>query len=183
MNLLKENIISSKGLKYLRNEQITAERVFLILPDGSKDYYSKSDAIAKAKEHNLDLMQMDSGSDKTDGCPVCRLEDYHKKCFKKSKNQGNNKQRSQQTKTINMRPVTAIGDYQTKLRNIEKFLEKGYKVKVVIRFRGREMAHTDLGFAMLDRIQADLEGNCTIDGSPKLDGRQIILNISPQRKK
>lgn len=167
----------------MRNEQISAQRVFLILPDGIKGYFSKIDALSKAKEYNLDLMQMDPGSDKTEGCPVCRLEDYHKKCFKKSKSQSNNKHRNQQTKTINMRPVTAIGDYQTKLRNIQKFFEKGHKVKVVIRFRGREMAHTDLGFAMLERIQKDLEGNCIVDGSPKLDGRQIILNLSPPRKK
>lgn len=153
------------------------------MPDGTKDYYAKSDAIAIAKEHNLDLLQMDAGSKKTDGCPVCRLEDYHKKCFKKQKSQGGNKQKNQQTKTINMRPVTAVGDYQTKLKNIQKFLEKGHKVKVVIRFRGREMSHTDLGFAMLERLQADLEGQCLVDGSPKLDGRQIILNISPLKKK
>lgn len=180
---MKEIVIASKSLKYLKNEQIDAEKVFLILPDGTKNYFSKSEAIAKAKEYGLDLIQMDFGSEKTDGCPVCKLEDYHKKCFKKIKNQGNNKQRNQQTKTVNMRPVTAVGDYQTKIRNIQKFLEKGNKVKVVIRFRGREMAHTDLGFSMMNRIQEDLADVCIIDGSPKLEGKQIILNIAPAKKK
>ena len=157
--------------------------MFLILPDGTKDYFSKQDAIRKAKSLNLDLLQMDSGSDKTDGCPVCRLEDYHKKCFKKSKSQSSNKQKSQQTKTVNMRPVTADGDYQTKRRNIERFIAKGYKVKVVIRFRGREMSHTDLGFAMLEKLQSDLEGLVLVESAPKLDGKQIILSLAPQRKK
>lgn len=167
----------------MRNEQIVADRVFLILPDGTKDYFSKQDAIRKAKSLNLDLLQMDSGSENTEGCPVCRLEDYHKKCFKKSKSQSQNKQRSQQTKTVNMRPVTAEGDYQTKIRSIEKFVDKGYKVKVVIRFRGREMAHTDLGYAMMDRIQNDLQDIVAVESEPKLDGKQIILNLAPQRKK
>lgn len=179
---MRENIIN-KNVKFLRNEQISAERVFLILPDGSRGYFSKQDAIRKAREQNLDLLQMDLGSDKTEGCPVCRLEDYHKKCFKKSKSQTQGKQRIQQTKTVNMRPVTAMGDYQTKLRNIQKLIDKGYKVKVLIRFRGREMSHADLGFAMMDRIQSDLSGMVIVESEPKLDGKQIVLNLAPQRKK
>lgn len=170
-------------MKLLKNEQIQASRLLLIMPDGTREYCSKEHALTQAKSLKLDLLQMAPASEKTENCPVCKLEDYNKKCFKKSKSQSGSKQKNHQTKTINMRPVTADGDYQTKLRNIQKFLEKGHKVKVVIRFRGREMAHTDLGFSMLEKLQADLDGQCNVDGSPKLDGRQIILNLSPLRKK
>lgn len=168
---------------FLRNEQIQADRVLLIMSDGTRDYFSKSEALSKAQALKLDLLQVAPGSPNTEGCPVCKLENYNEIRFKKIKSQKNNKNKSQQTKTVNMRPVTADGDYQTKLKNIQKFLEKGHKVKVVIRFRGREMAHTDLGFAILNRLQEDIADSATIDSEPKLDGRQIILNLAPSRKK
>lgn len=100
----------------------------------------------------------------------------------KKKAAAKKKQKQTQVKEIKLRPGTDVGDYQVKLRNLIKFLENGDKVKITIRFRGRELAHQELGFEMLKRLEADLEPYGTVEYRPKMEGRQMIMVLGPKRK-
>ena len=116
--------------------------------------------------------------------PVCRIMDFGKFKFESSKKKGaaKKKQKKTQVKEIKFRPVTDIGDYNIKLRNMIKFLEAGDKTKVTVRFRGREMAHRDLGMDMLKRVETDLEEYGTVEQFPKMEGRQMIMVMAPISK-
>lgn len=116
--------------------------------------------------------------------PVCRVMDYGKFKFAESKKRaaGRKKQKRVQLKEIKLRPGTDIGDYNVKLRKLIVFLEAGHKIKVTIRFRGREMAHRELGFEMLKRIEIDLEENGTVEQRPKQEGRQMSMVLGPKRE-
>jgi translation initiation factor IF-3 len=116
--------------------------------------------------------------------PVCRIMDFGKFKFdlQKKANEAKKKTKQQEIKELKFRPVTDEGDYQIKLRNMRRFLEEGDKVKVNIRFRGREMSHQDLGIEMAKRIEADLGEDIVIESRPRLEGRQMVMMIAPKKK-
>ena len=132
-----------------------------------------------ADEANLDLVELVPNA----APPVCRIMDYGKYLFDQSKKRqaAKRKQKQIQVKEIKFRPGTEEGDYQVKLRNIIRFLTNGDKVKVTLRFRGREMVHQELGVKMLERIEADLEQLGVIEQHAKLEGRQMIMVMAPKR--
>ena len=113
--------------------------------------------------------------------PVCRIMDYGKYVFEANKQQqiAKKKQKQVQLKEIKFRPGTEDADYQVKLRNLVKFLEQGDKTKITLRFRGREMAHRDLGLKLLQRVEADLEEYGVVEQHPKLEGRQMVMVLAP----
>ena len=117
--------------------------------------------------------------------PVCKVMDYGKFVFeaKKQKAAAKKKQKQTQVKEMKFRPHTDIGDYQVKLRNLTRFLENGDKAKVTLRFRGREMAHQELGMEMMKRIEVDLEELSTVEQYPKMEGRQLTMVLAPKSKK
>jgi translation initiation factor IF-3 len=116
---------------------------------------------------------------------VCKILDYGKQQFetKKAKAAARKKQKQQQIKEMKFRPGTEEGDYRVKLRNLMRFLENGDKGKVSLRFRGREMAHQELGMEMMKRIETDLEEIATVEQYPKMEGRQLIMVLAPRKKK
>ena len=139
-----------------------------------------NDALVAARENDLDLVLIAESSDP----PVAKIMDFGKRLYeeKKAKAAAKKKQHQLQVKEIKFRPGTDIGDYQVKLRNLVRFLEDGDKVKVTIRFRGREMAHQELGMQMLERLEKDLEEHGVVEARPKLEGRQMIMVIAPKKK-
>lgn len=116
---------------------------------------------------------------------VCKIMDYGKHLFeiKKSKAAAKKKQKQQQIKEMKFRPGTDEGDYQVKLRNLMRFLENGDKGKVSLRYRGRELAHQELGMEMMRRIETDLAEVGTVEQHPKMEGRQLVMVIAPKKKK
>lgn len=138
------------------------------------------EALAAAEEAGLDLVQI------ADADPiVCKIMDYGKKLFeeKKQKAEAKKKQKQTQIKEIKLRPGTEEGDYQVKLRNLIRFLTDGDKAKITIRYRGREMAHQELGMEMLQRIERDLEEYGVVEQRPKMEGRQLMMVVGPKKKK
>jgi translation initiation factor IF-3 len=138
------------------------------------------EAIAKAQETGLDLVQI-SNSDPV----VAKIMDLGKKMYeeKKAKAAAKKKQTQVQVKEVKFRPNTDIGDYNVKLRNLTRFLEEGNKAKVTLRFRGREMAHQELGMELLKRVEMDLEGIAQVELRPKMEGRQLTMVLAPVKKK
>lgn len=138
---------------------------------------NRQDALKVAEKLGMDLVEVSPNADP----PVVRVMDYGKFIFDEKK--AKKKQKIQKLKEIKLRPVTDQGDYQVKLRNLIGFLENGDKVKVTIRFRGREITHQELGMRLLVKIRAELEelGVGTVDQQPKLEGRQLVMVISPKK--
>ena len=136
--------------------------------------------MEKAAADSLDLVEIVPTAEP----PVCRIMDYGKFKFSQSKQKGANKkkQKKTQVKEIKMRPGTDIGDYNIKLKKLIEFLQDGDKTKVTIRFRGREMAHRELGMEMLKRVEKDLEEYGAVEQFPKMEGRQMIMVIGPIKK-
>ena len=153
----------------------------LIGPTGEQiGVVNTNDALVAARENDLDLVLIAESSDP----PVAKIMDFGKRLYeeKKAKAAAKKKQHQLQVKEIKFRPGTDIGDYQVKLRNLVRFLEDGDKAKVTIRFRGREMAHQELGMKMLERLEKDLEEHGVVEARPKLEGRQMIMVIAPKKK-
>ena len=174
-------MMRSSAKKPLINEFIEAEEVRLVGADGQQvGIVTIADARAAAEEAKLDLVMIAPDADPK----VCKIMDYGKHIFdlKKQKAANKKKQRRTQVKEIKFRPGTDVGDYQVKLRNLVRFLEDGDKAKVTIRFRGREMAHQELGIQMLERLEKDLEEYGTVEARPKLEGRQMIMVFAPKKK-
>ncbi|SAK74462.1 translation initiation factor IF-3 [Caballeronia arationis] len=117
--------------------------------------------------------------------PVCRLMDYGKFKYSEAKKQheAKLKQKIVQVKEVKFRPGTDDGDYNVKLRNLTRFLEDGDKTKITLRFRGREMAHQEIGMRMLERLKADLDEHAQVEQMPKMEGRQMIMVLAPKKKK
>lgn len=140
-----------------------------------------AEALNTAKEEGLDLVEVSPHA----APPVCRIMDYGKFRFEEKKGQqsGKKKQKRIHVKEIKFRPGTDVGDYQVKLRNLIRFLEDGDKAKVTMRFRGREMAHQEIGLQLLERVEADLEEYGTVEQRPKLEGRQMVMIFAPVRSK
>lgn len=145
------------------------------LEEGQAGIMSKRDALRKAELMGLDLVEVSPNADP----PVVRIMDFGKFQFDEKKTK--KKQKVQKIKEIKLRPVTDEGDYKVKLRNLISFLERGDKVKVTIRFKGREITHKELGSDLLDRIKVDITGFGAIDQEPKLEGRQLVMIISPKK--
>ena len=163
------------------NHEIKAKEVRLIGLDGTQlGIVLLTEALAQAEAAEVDLVEIVSQSSP----PVCRIMNYGKYLFEQGKKKvaAKKKQKQTQVKEIKLRPGTDVGDYQVKLRNLIKFLENGDKVKITIRFRGRELAHQELGFEMLKRLEADLEPYGTVEYRPKMEGRQMIMVLGPKRK-
>ena len=141
---------------------------------------SRDEALALAEESGLDLVEIQPTADP----PVCRIMDYGKFKFElqKKASAAKKKQKIVEIKELKFRPTTDDGDYNIKLRNLRRFLEEGDKVKVNIRFKGREMSHQELGLQMAARIEADLADEVVIEQRPRLEGRQMIMMIAPKRK-
>ena len=138
-------------------------------------------ALEMAQKDTLDLVEISPDSNP----PVCKIMDYGKHVFdiKKKAAQQKKKQKQTQVKEIKFRPGTDIGDYQIKLRNLIKFLENVDKTKITLRFRGREMAHQELGMEMMKRVEADLSELAQVEQFPKLEGRQMTMVLAPLSKK
>ncbi len=164
------------------NQQIQAAEVRLIDVDGEQiGIVSREEALEKATSQQLDLVEISPDAEP----PVCRIMDYGKHLFeqKQKSRESRKKQRQTQLKEIKFRPGTDIGDYDVKLRNLKRFLEAGDKTKVTVRFRGREMAHQELGRELLARIEADLAEYGSVEQYPNMEGRQMIMVLSPGKKK
>jgi translation initiation factor IF-3 len=142
---------------------------------------SITEALDKARADELDLVEIVPTAEP----PVCRIMDYGKYKFEQNKKRqaAKKKQKQIHLKEIKFRPGTEEGDYQVKLRNLIRFLSDGDKAKVTVRFRGREMAHQELGMKLLDRVKADLEEYGTVEQFPKMEGRQMVMVIAPIKKK
>nr|WP_267963952.1 translation initiation factor IF-3 [Halomonas sp. MCCC 1A11057] len=162
------------------NERITEDQVRLIDSDGEQlGIVPTSEALERAEAAGLDLVQI-SNADPI----VCKIMDYGKFVFEQKKQKAAQKKKTKQiqVKEVKFRPGTDEGDYQVKLRNLIRFLEGGDKGKVTLRFRGREMAHQDIGRKLMERIAADLEDIGTVEAFPKMEGRQMTMIIAPKKK-
>lgn len=142
---------------------------------------SLPDAFRLAEEANVDLVEIAP----TAVPPVCRLMDYGKFRYQEQKkaHEAKLKQKVILVKEIKFRPGTDDGDYNIKLRNLIKFLDEGDKTKITLRFRGREMAHQEIGIRVLERLKADLEPYGQIEQFPKMEGRQMVMILAPKKKK
>lgn len=142
---------------------------------------SVREALLKAEAMELDLVEIAPMAQP----PVCRIMDYGKHKYRESKKQheAKLKQKQIQVKEVKFRPGTDENDYQVKLRNLIRFLSEGDKTKITLRFRGREMAHQELGMEQLKRVQADLAEYATVEQFPKMEGRQMVMVLAPRKKK
>ena len=138
----------------------------------------REEALARAEESGMDLVQVAGNADP----PVCKILDYGKLKYEtqKKKNEARKKQKTIDVKEIKLRPNIETHDYDVKMRSMRRFLDEGDKVKVTMRFRGREMAHQDLGLKVLDRVRDDLEEIAKVEQFPKMEGRQMIMVVAPK---
>ncbi|EWS79312.1 translation initiation factor IF-3 [Xylella taiwanensis] len=141
---------------------------------------SRDEALSMAEKEGLDLVEIQPQADP----PVCKVMNYGKFKFElqKKANEAKKKTKQVEIKELKFRPVTDEGDYQIKLRNMRRFLEDGDKVKINIRFRGREMSHQELGRQMATRIEMDLGDEVIIESRPRLEGRQMVMMVAPKKK-
>jgi len=150
----------------------------VIAPDGEQiGILPIEDALARAAEYELDLVEVSPNATP----PVCKIMDYGKHIFEKKKTQqaGKQKQKQTQLKEVKFRPGTDKGDYNIKLRKLKEFLEEGDKIKITLRFRGREMAHQELGMELMDRVHEDLEEWASVEQRPEMQGRLMTMVMSP----
>lgn len=161
------------------NQDILSREVRLIDETGENHgVVETSKAITMAKAASLDLVEISPNAEP----PVAKILDYGKFKYEQQKkaNLARKKQKTQEVKEIKMRPGIDTHDYNTKMKKIHEFIGKGDKVKVTIRFRGREMAHIDLGMNVLKRVEAEMKEEAKIEARPKMEGRQMIMVIGPR---
>jgi len=164
------------------NEEINAPEVRLIGVDGEQlGVVSSRQANYLAEEAGFDLVEIAPQAEP----PVCRIMDYGKFKYQEAKkaHEAKMKQKQVQVKEIKLRPGTDENDYQIKLRNMVRFLDEEDKVKVTLRFRGRELAHQEFGMRQLERIRSDLENCAQVEQMPKMEGRQMVMILAPMKKK
>ncbi|MEW5880942.1 MAG: translation initiation factor IF-3 [Pseudomonadota bacterium] len=164
------------------NREITAPEVRLVGVDGEPLGIVKlAEALRLAEEKDVDLVEIAPNAVP----PVCRLMDYGKFKYQEQKkaHEARLKQKVIEVKEIKFRPATDDHDYQTKVRKLQEFLQEGDKAKVTMRFRGREMAHQELGLKLLERVRNDLEAISQVEAMPKLEGRQMVMVLAPKKKK
>ena len=160
------------------NNRITSPEVQVINSDGENlGVLNLQEAISKAKDENLDLIEIAPNARP----PVCKIMDMGKYKYDQQKklNKAKKKQKKIELKEIKLRPVTEVHDYTFKIKNAQKFLSKGDKVKFTIRFKGREMQHTKLGNDLMEKIKIDMETIGRVELQPKFDGKQTIMVIQP----
>ncbi|MBI2255987.1 MAG: translation initiation factor IF-3 [Proteobacteria bacterium] len=161
------------------NHQINVREVRLVKEDGEMlGVVSTREALTMAADAGLDLVEISP----TAVPPVCKILDYGKFKYEaqKRKNEAKKKQKVIEVKEIKMRPGIEEHDYEVKMRAIKSFLEEGDKVKVTMRFRGREMMHQELGMKVLDKVRVELEELIKVESHPRLEGRQMIMTIAPK---
>lgn len=161
------------------NDDIRVPRVLLIDQHGEKQgVMPTSSALEAAEEAGLDLVEIVPNADP----PVCKILDYGKFKFQeqKKKNEARKRQKVVEIKEIKLRPNIDIHDYEVKQRSMYRFFEEGDKVKVTLRFRGREMAHQELGLELLKRVEADVAEIGKIESFPRLEGRQMVMMVAPK---
>ena len=161
------------------NQDIRAPRVLLIDQNGEKQGVMPTDAaLEAAEEAGLDLVEIVATADP----PVCKILDYGKFRFQeqKKKSEARKKQKVVEIKEIKLRPNIDTHDYEVKARSMTRFFEEGDKVKVTLRFRGREMAHPELGMKLLQKVQADFEDVAKVEYAPRMEGRQMIMILAPR---
>ena len=181
--LVGNNIASSKKNITPINQKINALEVMLIDEEGKKrGIVPLDDALKAANVASLDLVQV-SPSDVTP--VVCKLLDYGKHLFDKKKNKSSSKVRVKRNavKEIKFRPSTDVGDYKIKLKKIKSFILDGDKTKISVRFRGREILNSDMGLDLLNKMRKELEDIAQVDQEPSLEGRQLLMVLSPLKKK
>ncbi|MDX2259861.1 MAG: translation initiation factor IF-3 [Hyphomicrobiaceae bacterium] len=161
------------------NDAIRAREVRLIDEAGENvGVVSRFDAMERAQNAGLDLVEISPGAEP----PVCKIMDFGKFKFEQQKKaaEARKKQKVIEIKEIKMRPAIDDHDYEVKLRAIRRFFEEGDKVKVTLRFRGREMAHQELGMQVLQRVKAEVEAIAKVESEPRLEGRQMVMVLSPR---
>jgi translation initiation factor IF-3 len=179
--LFGERLIATEKKQTRINGEITAPEVRLVGVEGEQLGIVKIyDALRQSEEADLDLVEIAP----TAQPPVCKIMDYGKFKYQESKKQheAKLKQKQVQIKEIKFRPGTDEGDYQIKLRNLIKFLEEGDKTKITLRFRGREMAHQEIGMNQLKRVAGDLAELAVVEQFPKMEGRQLVMMLAPKKK-
>ncbi len=161
------------------NEEIAVLRVRLVDERGGMvGIVGRNEALAMAADAGLDLVEIAPGADP----PVCKILDYGKFKYEeqKKKNEARKKQKIIEVKEIKLRPSIDDHDYQVKMRSMNKFIEEGDKVKVTMRFRGRELAHQELGMNVLMRVKEDLDAIAKVEQTPRMEGRQMTMVVSPK---
>lgn len=161
------------------NERIRSPEIRLIGAEGENHgVVTPARAMALAEEAGLDLVEISPNAEP----PVCKIMDFGKFKYEQQKREAEarRKQHVIEIKEIKFRPGTDTHDYDVKMRSVKRFLEEGDKVKVTLRFRGREMAHQQLGLELLNRVAADLGESAKIESMPKLEGRQMIMMVAPK---
>jgi len=162
------------------NEKIRAREVLVIDENGEKrGVLPIEEALALAEEAGLDLVEVAPNAEP----PVCKILDYGKYKYQAQKRaaEARKKQKTIEVKEVKMRPTIDTHDYEVKMRNLRKFLSKGDKVKVTIRFRGRELAHTELGRELMERVLADAGEDVKVELMPKMEGRQMVMILAPEK--
>ena len=161
------------------NEEIRVPQVRLIDQDGEMiGVMSARDAVQRAFSVGLDLLEISPNADP----PVCKILDFGKFKYEtqKKKNEAKKKQKVVEIKEVKVRPNIDENDYQVKMRAMKSFIEEGDKVKVTLRFRGREMAHQDIGIKVLERIRAEMDAQTKVEQMPKMENRQMVMVLSPR---
>jgi len=165
------------------NEAIKSSEVMLIDDSGKKiGLVSLDEALKSAKSKSLDLVQVSP----SDSIPVvCKILDYGKHLFNKKKNISSSKSKTKKTTTkeIKFRPSTDIGDYLIKLNKIKSFINNGDKTKITIRFRGREILNSNIGLELLNKVKHELQDIAQVEQNPSLEGRQLLMVLSPLKRK
>jgi translation initiation factor IF-3 len=164
------------------NGEITAPEVRLVgIENEPLGVMRLGEARRLAEEADVDLVEIAP----TANPPVCRLLDYGKFRYQEQKraNEAKSKQKIVQIKEIKFRPATDEGDYAIKVRNMLAFLEEGDKVKITLRFRGREMAHQEFGVRLLERVRGDIDEVAVVESMPRMEGRQMVMMVAPRKKK
>ncbi|HTJ18672.1 MAG TPA: translation initiation factor IF-3 [Steroidobacteraceae bacterium] len=164
-----------------RNEEISSPKLRVIDAQGHQvGVITRFEALQMAQTAELDLVEVSPTADP----PVCRIMDFGKFLFEQNKkaHAAKRKQKQIQIKEVKFRPGTEEGDYQVKLRNLIRFLQEGDKAKVTMRFRGREMAHQEVGRELLQRVSADLAPYAQIEQNPLMEGRQMVMMFGPKKK-
>jgi len=162
------------------NDRIRVAEVLVIDENGEKrGVMPVEEALALAEEAGLDLVEVAPNAEP----PVCKILDYGKYKYEAQKRaaEARKKQKTIEVKEVKMRPTIDTHDYEVKMRNLRKFISKGDKVKVTIRFRGRELAHTDLGRELMQRVLADAGDDVKVELMPKMEGRQMVMILAPEK--
>lgn len=163
------------------NREIRVPEVRVTMPDGTSVIMNTYDALHKAEELGVDLVEVAPKARP----PVCKLIDYGKFKYQEQKRaqEAKAKQKVTQVKEVKFRPATDENDFQTKIRAVRRFLEGGDKAKITLRYRSREMAHQEFGVELMDRVKTELGDIAQVEQNPKLEGRQMIMVLGPKRKK